>query len=58
MWYQKIHTYMLELGFTRSREDHSVYLKLIGDHLIYFVLYLGDMLRIGNNKEVIQDVKT
>jgi hypothetical protein len=58
MWYKKIDTYMLGLGFTRSKEDHCVYFKLIGDHLIYLVLYVDDMLLIGNNKEIIQDVKT
>jgi hypothetical protein len=57
MWYQKFDTYMLGLGFTRSKEDHCVYFKLIGDHLIYLVLYVDDMLLIGN-KEIIQDVKT
>jgi hypothetical protein len=44
--------------YTRSKEDHYVYFKLIGDHLIYLVLYVDDMLLIGNNKEIIQDVKT
>jgi hypothetical protein len=58
MQYQKFDTYMLGLGFTRSKEDHCVYFKLIGDHLIYLVLYVDDMLLIGNNKEIIQDVKT
>jgi hypothetical protein len=58
MWYQKFDTYMLGLGFIRSKEDHYVYFKLIGDYLIYLVLYVGDMLLIGNNKEIIQDVKT
>jgi hypothetical protein len=53
MWYQKFDTYMLGLGFTRSKEDHCVYFKLIGDHLIYLVLYVDDMLLIGNNKEII-----
>jgi hypothetical protein len=58
MWYQKFDTYMLGLGFTRSIEDHYVYFKLIFDHLIYLVLYVDDMLLIGNNKHIIQDVKT
>jgi hypothetical protein len=58
MWYKKFDTYMLGLGFTRSKEDHCVYFKLIGDHLIYSVLYVDDMLLIGNNKEIIEDVKT
>jgi hypothetical protein len=34
-----------------------VYFKLIGNHLIYLVLYVDDML-IGNDKEIIQNVKT
>jgi hypothetical protein len=58
MWYQKFDTYMLGLGFTSSKDDHCVYFKLIGDHLIYLVLYVDDMLLIGNNKEIIHDVKT
>jgi hypothetical protein len=57
-WHKKFDTYMLGLGFTRSKEDHCVYFKLIGDHLIYLVLYVDDMFLIGNNKEIIQDVKT
>jgi hypothetical protein len=58
MWYQKFDTYILGLGFTRNKEDHCVYFKLIGDHLIYLVLYVDDMLLIENNKEIIKDVKT
>jgi hypothetical protein len=49
---------MLGLGFTRRKDDNCVYSKIIGDHLIYLVLYVNDMLLIGNNKEIIQDVKT
>jgi hypothetical protein len=58
MWYQKFDTYMLGLGFKRSKDDHYEYFKLIGDHLIHLFLYVDDMLLIGNNKEIIQDVKT
>jgi hypothetical protein len=53
MWYKKFDTYMLGLGFTRRKEDHYVYFKLIGDHLIYLVLYVDDIFLIGNNKEII-----
>jgi hypothetical protein len=58
MWYQKFDTYILGLGFSRSKVDHCVYSKLVGDHFIYVVLYVDDMLLIGNNKEIIKDVKT
>ena len=53
MWYQKFDTYIRGLGFTRSKEDHCFYFKLIGDHVIYLVLYVDDMLLIGNDKEII-----
>ena len=58
MWYHKFNIYMLGLEFTRSKADHYVYFKLIGDQLIYLILYVNDMLLIGNDKEIIQDVKT
>ena len=44
------------LGFTRSKADHCVYFKLIGDRVIYLVLYVDDMLLVGNDKEIIQDL--
>ena len=58
MWYQKFDFYIRGFGFTRSKEDHCVYFKLIGDRVIYLVLYEDDMLLIGNDKEIIQDLKT
>ena len=35
-----------------------MYFKLIGDRVIYLVLYVDDMLLVGNEKEIIQDLKT
>eukprot|EP00253_Pinus_taeda_P029437 PITA_29437 len=58
IWYQKFDTFIRGLGFTRSKEDHSVYFKLIGDCVIYLVLYVDDMFLVGNGKEIIQDLKT
>jgi len=45
-------------GFTRSKVDHCVYFKLVGAHVIYLVLYLDDMLLVGNDKEIFHDLKT
>ena len=58
MWYQNFDTFIQGLGFTRSKADHCVYFKLIGDRVIYLVLYVDDMLLVGNDKEIIQDLKT
>jgi len=35
-----------------------VYFKLIGDRVIYVVLYVVDMLLVGNDIEIIQAFKT
>jgi len=53
MWYQKSDTFIRGLGFTRSKAGHYAYFKLIGDHVIYLVLYVNDMLLVGNEKEII-----
>ena len=58
MWYHKFDTFIWELGFTRRKADHCVYFKLIGDRVIYLVLHVDDMLLVGNDKEIIQDLKT
>jgi hypothetical protein len=57
MWYEKFDTYILGLGFVRSKVDHCVYSKQVGNHFIYVVLYVDDMLLVGNNMDVIKEVK-
>ena len=58
MWYQNFDTCILGLGFVRSKVDHCVHYKQVGDHFINIVLYVDDMLLIGNNKDVIKEVKS
>eukprot|EP00253_Pinus_taeda_P010888 PITA_10888 len=58
MWYEKFDTFIWGLGFTRSKADHCVYFKLIGDRIIYLIFYVDDMMLVENDKEIIQDLKT
>ena len=58
MWYQKFDTCIWGLGFTKSKADHYVYFKLIGDRVIYLILYVDDMLLVGNDKEITQYLKS
>ena len=41
----------------RTKVDHYVYYKQVGEHFIYVVLNGDDMLLVGNNMEVIKEVK-
>jgi hypothetical protein len=42
----------------RSRDNHYVYSKKVGNQFIYVVLYVDDMLLVGNNMDVIKEVKS
>jgi hypothetical protein len=42
----------------RSRDDHDVHSKKVGNNFIYEVLYVDDMLLVGNNMDVIKEVKS
>eukprot|EP00253_Pinus_taeda_P003251 PITA_03251 len=58
MWYRKFDIFIRGLGFTRSKADHCVFFTLISDRVICLFLYVDDMLLVGNDKEIIQDLKT
>eukprot|EP01018_Ginkgo_biloba_P031360 Gb_07932 [translate_table: standard] len=58
MWYHKFDTHMLGLGFIRSKVDHCIYFKQVRDHFVILLLYVDDILLIGNNKEMIKGVKS
>ena len=57
MWYQKFDTCIQGLGFVRRNVDHYVYYKQVGNDFIYVVLYVDDMWLVGNNMDVIKEVK-
>ena len=45
------------MGFVRSKVHHCVYYKKVGEHIIYVIFYVDDMLLVGNNMDVIKEVK-
>jgi len=50
MCYKFFDTYILGLGFSRTKVDYYVYSKIVGDHFVYVVLYVDDVLLIGKKK--------
>ena len=55
--YQKFDPYIQDLGFKRSQVDHCLYNKKVREHFIYVALYVDDMLLVGNNMDMIKEVK-
>ena len=58
MWYQKFDTYVLSLGFVRSKSNHCIYFKFDGDGFLVISLYVDDMLFIGKGKGLIAELKS
>ena len=45
------------LGFIKSEEDACLYKKLSGSSIVIFILYVYDILLIGNDVSVLNSVK-
>ena len=56
-WYQKFESHIQGLRFKRSQVNQCVYIKQVRNHFIYVALYVGDMLLVGNNMDLIKEVK-
>ena len=58
-WNAKIHKSLLDLGFTRTYSDAGVYVysQESGEHTCVIVLYVDDLLLMGNSTPFVNDVK-
>ena len=44
-WYERIDSYLIKLGFTRSEADLNLYFKFEKDRPLILVLYVDDFFR-------------
>ena len=56
-WNLKFHQAMLKDGFTMMEEDHCVYIKRSNNHFIIISLYVYEILRVENDKKLIDVTK-
>ena len=57
MWYHKFDSYIQGFEFKKSQVDYYLYIRPVEYHLIYVTLYVDDMLLVGNNMDLIKEVK-
>jgi len=58
-WYSRINTYLIQLGFKRSENEATLYLKQDEDGLqLVISLYVDDMLVTGSNAKLLAEFKT
>jgi hypothetical protein len=49
-WYGRIDSFMMSLGFTKSKVDSNLYFKVMNDELVILLLYVDDLFLTGEEK--------
>ena len=57
-WYEKIGHFFVNLGFKRCEYDHSIYVLDVKDATLIVVVYVDDLVLIGNKPDLILTLKS
>ena len=52
-WYGRIDSFLTSLGFTKSKVDRNLYLKVMDDEPVILLLYEDNLFQTGNEKQII-----
>jgi hypothetical protein len=52
-WYGRIVSFLMSLGFTKSKADSNLYFKVMNDQLVILLLYVDDLFLTGEEKLII-----
>ena len=55
-WYQELRTFLLSLGFVTSHTDSSLFIYSCGTTLIYFLVYVDDLIIIGSDPLLVNTI--
>ena len=56
-WHAKLADFLKKQGYTQSKNDYSLFLKNSAQHLTIVAVYVDDILLIGSDPTVIQELK-
>ncbi|GJV15870.1 putative RNA-directed DNA polymerase [Tanacetum coccineum] len=56
-WNLCFHEKVTQFGFSRSEDESCIYVKISGSIVVFLVLYVDDILLIGNDIPTLQSVK-
>ncbi|GJR58954.1 retrotransposon protein, putative, ty1-copia subclass [Tanacetum coccineum] len=57
-WNKRFDDEIKKFGFTQNRNEPCVYQKASGSYVTFLILYVDDILIMGNNIPMLQDVKS
>ncbi|CAL1361359.1 unnamed protein product [Linum trigynum] len=52
-WYKALSSFLLDFGFTKTISDSSLFVYKQDDALLYFLVYVDDLLLTGNNDQLL-----
>jgi hypothetical protein len=53
-WYDRIDNYLMRLGFSKSHADPNIYYKVVNNAPVILLLYVDDLILIGEESLIIQ----
>ncbi|KAJ9538193.1 hypothetical protein OSB04_030926 [Centaurea solstitialis] len=56
-WYQKFTTFLIGLGYKQSKADHSMFIYKHGDKYVVALIYVDDVIIVGNSVDYIRSTK-
>ena len=57
-WYEKLTEHLLKLNFEQfDLDDATLFIKKVERSVVYLVVYVDDLLMIGNNESYIASIK-
>ncbi|GKB04542.1 retrotransposon protein, putative, ty1-copia subclass [Tanacetum coccineum] len=57
-WNKRFNDEIKKFGFSQNRDEPCVYVKASGSYVTFLILYFDDILIMGNNIPMLQDVKS
>ena len=56
-WYERIDSFLSSMGFTKSKVDPNLYLKVVEDEPVILLLYVDDLFLTGKEKQIMESKK-
>ena len=56
-WFSKLSNALLEYGFVQCRKDYSLFSRVRGDKALHILVYVNDLVIIGNDHDIITQFK-
>jgi hypothetical protein len=57
-WYNRLSEFLISIGFQASKVDTSLFIVSFGGAMIYLLVYIDDILLIGNDSAFLQQLIT